>query len=456
VVLSRFAQFVDEVALSSNERKVEMVTLFRKSGNLDVKLPETWKVLQTIFREAQKGRNLGDLLDRAIDKPVDSRSLKAILKRGAKVAVVVDDLTRPTPAKELLPPLLKRIREAGIPKENIDIVIGVGTHRALTEEEIRARCGEEVAGTYRIQNHDARSPDLVKVGEIPGYGPVLMNATVARADVKITVGSILPHPHNGFGGGPKNVMPGICDFDTIRKHHLRNVVDPRSILGNIEGNPFYMNCCQIAELAAIDFSINCLYDSLGNIYEILAGNPFDVHSAGIRKTVDVLGIPVSERADITLVSSYPYDEGPQIVKPVLPAAMTTKPGGTILLVAEILAPLPELFLDSFTKIRECGGAEAEARIKEKLLCVEPIIEGPMDFNMALILIFFASRKFRVVLIADKILQEAAGRMGFEYASDLSVAIEKERWRRKTATVNLIPAGGYVFPMVKEEFRLIDE
>jgi len=433
-----------------------MVTLFRKSENINVKLPETWKVLQSIFKEEQKGRMpLGGLVERALEKPVDLRGLPEILKPGAKVAIVVDDITRPTPIREVLDLLLKTIHRIGTPKENIDIVIGVGTHRAVTQEEIRARCGQEIAGTYRVTNHDSRSPDLVRVGELPDYGQVLMNATVARADVKITVGSILPHPHNGFGGGPKNVMPGICDFDTIRKHHLKNVVDPRSILGNIDANPFYLNCRQIAELARIDFSVNCLYDSLGNIYDILAGNPLDVHEVGIRKTIGALGIPVSEKADITVVSSYPYDEGPQIVKPVLPAAMITKPGGTILLVAEILAPLPEFFLDSFTKIRECGGAEAEVRIKEKLLCVEPMIEGPMDFNMALILIFFVSRKFRVVLVADRILQEAAGRMGFDYAPDLSVAIEKERLHRKTATVNLVPAGGYVFPMVKEAFRLID-
>ncbi|HVP78325.1 MAG TPA: lactate racemase domain-containing protein, partial [Thermodesulfobacteriota bacterium] len=264
-----------------------MVTLFRKSGNVDVKLPETWKVLQTIFKEEQKGRmSLEDLLGRALEKPVDSRSLDRILKPGATVAIVVDDLTRPTPVRDLLPPLLREIERRGIPKKNVSIVIGVGTHRAMTSEEIRRRCGEEVSETYGIENHNARSADLVRVGEVPDCGPVLMNGTVARADVKITVGSILPHPHNGFGGGPKNVMPGICDFDTIRKHHLRNVVDPRSILGNIEANPFYLNCCQIAKLAGIDFAINCLYDSLGNIYDILAGNPSDVHDAGIRKTVE--------------------------------------------------------------------------------------------------------------------------------------------------------------------------
>jgi len=432
-----------------------MVSFYQISGKGDVRLPETWELLQTLFKEEQKERRpLEELIEGALRKPVGSESLEGILRPGVKVAIVVDDLTRPTPIKRLLPSLLSRIGEAGIPRENVDLVIGVGTHRPLTEEEIRNRCGEEIATKYRIRNHDARSTDLVKVGEVPGYGAVRMNATVVRADVKIAVGSILPHPHNGFGGGPKNVMPGICDFETIRRHHLKNVVDPRSILGRIEDNPFYADCRKIAELAGIQFSIQCLYDSMGNIYEVLAGDPFEVHTIGIDKSKEALGINVSKKADVTLVSSYPYAEGPQIVKPVLPAAMITRPGGTILLVAEVQTPLPSFFLDCATKIREMGGEEAERTIIEKLHRLEPILEGPMDFNMAMVLIFFASKKYRIVLVSNRILAEAAARMGFEYAPDLSVAIERERLRRERTTVNVIPAGGYVFPLIEEPFQLI--
>jgi nickel-dependent lactate racemase len=433
-----------------------MVTLFRKKGNLEVNLPKNWQVLQTIFKEGEEVRRpLSDLIERALDHPVDSRPLEEMLKPGIRLAIVVDDVTRPTPVRELLPPLLRRIHQCGVPKKDVDIVIGVGTHRPLSQEEIRERCGKEVAKAYRIQNHDARSRDLIRTGEVPGYGPVSMNATVIQADVKITLGSILPHVHNGFGGGPKSVMPGICDFETIRHHHLKNVVDHRSILGNITDNPFYKDCCQIARLALVNFSINCLFDSLGQVVGVLAGNLFAVHDLGIRKTREALGVLASGRSDITIVSSFPYDEGPQIVKPVLPAAMVTKPGGTIFLLAEISTPLPEFFLESFSKIRDCGGEEAESRIREKLRCVEPIIEGPMDFNMALVLIFFVSRKYRVVLIADKVLQQAALRMGFNYAPDLLSAIEGEKMQRENPTVNIIPAGGYIFPLVTEGFRLMD-
>ncbi len=432
-----------------------MVSLYRKSGNVEFNLPKDWKMVQTIFKEEVKvKRSVQDLAKESLENPVGSRRLEELLKPGDRVAVVVDDLTRPTPIHEILPVLLDKIHRCGISAERIDIIVGVGTHRPLTKDEIRVRCGEGIAKTYQIQNHDARAPDLIKVGDLPGAGPVFINATVAKADVKITMGSILPHPHNGFGGGPKNIMPGICDFDTIRKHHLKNVIDPRSILGNVFKNPFYKECCEIAKLAKVDFTLACHYDSLGQIFDVTAGDLFTVHQVGIEKTKEALGVSVPERADVTFVSSYPYDEGPQIVKPILPAAMVTKPGGTIILLAEISAPLPGFFLDSFSKIRGCSEKGAEFHIRKRLECVEPIVEGPMDFNMALLLIFFASIKYRVVLVADPILQEAVQQMGFEYAPDLSSAIEEEKKRRKQATVNLIPAGGYVFPIVSEEFRLI--
>jgi nickel-dependent lactate racemase len=433
-----------------------MVTLFRKKGNLEVDLPKNWELLQTLYKEDRKVRRpLAHLIESALDHPIDSLPLEEMLKPGSRVAIVVDDVTRPTPVRALLPHLLTRIHQRGVPETNVDIVIGVGTHRPLNQQEIEERCGKEVVKAHRIQNHNARSGNLIKMGEVPGYGSVSMNATVIQADVKITLGSILPHVHNGFGGGPKSVMPGICDFETVRQHHLKNVVDYRSILGNITDNPFYRDCCQIARLASVDFSVNCLFDSLGEVFEVLAGNLFAVHDLGIKKTREALGVPISGMSDLTIVSSFPYDEGPQIVKPVLPAAMITQPGGTIFLLAEISAPLPEFFLESFSKISDCRGEGAEGRIREKLRCVEPIIEGPMDSNMALILIFFISKRYRVVLVADEVLREAALRMGFDYAPDLPSAIERTKKQEGRLTVNLIPAGGYIFPLLAGGFRLLD-
>jgi hypothetical protein len=78
----------------------------------------------------------------------------------------------------------------------------------------------------------------------------------------------------------------------------------------------------------------------------------------------------------------------------------------------------------------------------------------MDFNMAVILVFFAAMKYRIVLVADRLLEDAARRMGFDYAEDLPAALAAEAQKRPNATVNVIPAGGYVYPVVSQPFRLI--
>jgi nickel-dependent lactate racemase len=137
-----------------------MVTLFRKKGNLEVNLPKNWELLQTLYKEDRKVRRpLADLIESALDHPVDSRPLEEMLKPGSHVAIVVDDGTRPTPVRGLLPPLLNRIHQCGVPEKDVDIVIGVGTHRPLSQKEIEQRCGKEVVKAYRIQNHNARSGD---------------------------------------------------------------------------------------------------------------------------------------------------------------------------------------------------------------------------------------------------------------------------------------------------------
>ena len=394
----------------------------------------------------------------AMARPIGAPSLQEILDPKTSVAVVIDDKTRPTPVADLLPVLLETIESQGIPQSQIDIIIGNGTHLPMNDREIIARVGSEVNSKYRISNHDARSSDLVVMGEVEGYGPVAFNSLVAGSDIKITLGSISPHIHNGFGGGPKNIMPGICDFDTIRRHHLSNYLHPGSRIGITKGNPFLQNTIEISKLARVNFSIQCLYDCRGRIFDVLAGDLFAVHDAGIKRETEMLGIPVESKSDITIASSFPYDEGLQIMKVFLPAAMVTKPGGRIFVVTEITEPLPDFFLQSVRKVWGTNMDEARAGIIQKLRAHEPIIEGAgIDFSGALVLIFSVSLQFKLTLVGNEVLREAAYLMGYDYAPDLNTALEEEnKNHRQRASVNVIPAGGYIFPIIREPFYLFGD
>ena len=109
--------------------------------------------------------------------------------------------------------------------------------------------------------------------ELPGDGRVVkINPEVAQADVKIGMSSILPHPMAGFGGGPKIVMPGVCNFEFIRDHHMRHTIHPRSAAGLTKGNPFHESCLKAAQAIGLDFSINCVYNQHGEVVRIIGGS----------------------------------------------------------------------------------------------------------------------------------------------------------------------------------------
>jgi nickel-dependent lactate racemase len=434
-----------------------MLKLLQNKGELVVDLPARWKAEQTLFK---KGLGVSasprELVMRALSKPIGSSRLEDLLHPESKVAVVVDDLTRCTPVKDLLPVLLKIIG-GGVPRENVTIVVGVGTHRPMTEKELEARLGAEVVSSYRVENHDARSKDLVVMGSVEGYGPVSFNATVAKADIKVIVGSILPHVHNGFGGGPKNIMPGICNFNTIRRHHLKNVLHPLARVGIVEGNAFLEDTRRIAKLARIDFAVQCLYDAFGDLYDVLAGDIFFVHEEGIRLQSQNLGVPVQAKTDVSIVSSFPYDEGVQFMKAFMPAAMVTRPGGSLFVVTGLSEPLPDFFLESVAKIKGDEHCSVAPEAAQRLSRCEPLIEGAaMDFNMAIILVVAVAKKFNLSLVGGEVLKNLAGVMGCKYYPDLSSALARESAGDENKTVTIIPAGGYVFPVISEPFYLLDE
>jgi lactate racemase len=433
-----------------------MIKLLLKRGDLQADLPASWEVKHTIFKEAQPVRaGLQAMMTQALSKPIGSPKLEELLKPTSNVAIVVDDLTRHTPVSDLLPSLLKVVESKGVPKGNVSIVIGNGTHRAMDEKEIEARVGVGVAKAYRVENHDALTKDLVVMGELPGYGKISFNATVMKADVKITVGTIIPHVHNGFGGGPKNIMPAICNFDTVRKHHLKTALHARARVGVAESNPFLDDLMAIARLARMNFTVQCLNDSFGNVYDLLAGDVFEVFGAGIRRQSQALGVPVSGKTDATIVSAFPYDEGVQIMKSFMPSAMVTKLGGSIFVVTELVEPLPGFFLDSIRKIKGDDTCVIDPGAADKLSRCEPLIEGVgVDFNMALLLVLAVAKKFNLSLIGHEVLKDLAKAMECKWYPDLDTALQKESKKGEKKTVSVIPAGGYIFPIIEEPFELL--
>src|SRR5207245_9625562 len=142
-------------------------------------------------------------LRQALRHPIASPPLRDLVPRGASVGISVCDVTRPFPAKRVLPILLEELDY--LDAAAITIFIATGTHRPCTDAELTQMLGPELKNTYRIVQHNAFDPRSHQpLGTIPGTS---VQAQVERAfleqDVRITTGFIEPHFFAGFSVGPK-------------------------------------------------------------------------------------------------------------------------------------------------------------------------------------------------------------------------------------------------------------
>src|SRR3989304_10011165 len=81
-------------------------------------------------------------LERALKDPLGSKKLSEIATAESKVAIVVDDMTRHAPTSTMILPVLAGLNAAGVKDEQITVIFGSGTHRAVTNEEARGLMGE--------------------------------------------------------------------------------------------------------------------------------------------------------------------------------------------------------------------------------------------------------------------------------------------------------------------------
>ena len=89
-------------------------------------------------------------LRQALRDPIGSVPLAKLVKPGDRVVVVHTDITRATPNDRILPVLLDELELAGVERENITLLNGLGTHRRQTEAELRAMLGDRIVDGYTL------------------------------------------------------------------------------------------------------------------------------------------------------------------------------------------------------------------------------------------------------------------------------------------------------------------
>lgn len=426
-------------------------------GRVEFRLPETWQVVKHALMKVEKAtKSVPEMVREAIDYPIGVKPLSALVAGKKSVAVIVDDLTRPTPKKALVGVLLDKLREYGLGSDQVTIIVAVGTHRPLTDAEITATFGEAICRHVQIVNHDCHAADLVPVGILPKGGELRINRIAHHADLRIAIGSILPHPFAGFGAGPKLVLPGIAAFETIRRHHMSLMTAKGTSLGNLEANLWREEILEAARLAGLDFIVNTVFDCDEDVKAVVAGDFREAHLAGIDMCRKEMGVPFDRTADVTIASSFPYVEGSQTLKPTVAAGMITNIGGTLILYASGVegGRYPETLLQTFdAAFAAAPGGDTRQLVLDYMKesrCIAP--EATMDFNSALNITLLAHMRYKTVLVSPDADEKQAARLGFDYAASLQGAIDRVAAKQSAPTVNILPSGGLVLPVLTDGLR----
>jgi nickel-dependent lactate racemase len=420
-------------------------------GPVPLPVPVSWQVLTIAdFHDSPSSRDVAALVDRALEAPVAAAPLEKQIDPGATVCILIEDLTRTSPKKTILSKLLQRLRSIGVQREDIVIVIALGTHQPLSEDELKGAFGDAMVATYSFHNHDCRAADLVPVGQLASGAAVKINRAAYESDHRVGIGSIFPHPLNGFGGGGKILFPGVADFDSIVEHHLKHSFQGNACLGTLEDNPFYEEVTAMAAAGRLDFIINSVLDHNDQLHDLVCRDPVQAHRFGAGICTDIISQPFPARSDVTVISAFPYAAGPQIMKPLAPADMITRKGGSIILYADCELPLPENYFRACEAFRAAHGGRLREKVLEQFAANRPIMPGaPPELNMSMAQVMLAQNDHEVVLVTKDIAQNQVERLGFGYAEDIEAAIAICEKRYTNPTVNIVPSGGVILPIVSE-------
>ncbi|MGD6806110.1 MAG: nickel-dependent lactate racemase [Candidatus Bathyarchaeia archaeon] len=344
-----------------------MVDVWLPYGKTDVcvRIPAR-NLLGTI--EPKEKQGVADVkaeVERALKEPIGTKRLSEIAKPESKVAIVVDDSTRRSPSECMLLPVLAELNSVGVKDENVTVIFGCGTHRAVNPEEMVHLLGEEATKRVRVINHDAKAADLVYIGTTKTYGnKVYVNKIFAEADVKVLLGDVQYHYYAGYGGGRKSVLPAVAGAETIRHNHAL-LVSASATAGNLENNPVHIDMTEAARLAKVDFIVNVVENKKGEIVKAFAGDMEAAFLEATKLVDEIYLVPVDRRADIIVVSAggHPWDLTLyQALKGMDASLDAVKRGGIIILVAECIEGYGnQVFYDWMSRLVEIKNVEREVK-----------------------------------------------------------------------------------------------
>jgi lactate racemase len=376
-------------------------------------------------------------------EPYGAPRLREAVASQDRVLILVEDSTRGTPIPRLLPFVLKELHGAGVSGEAVTLLTAQGTHREMTEGELKRKLG----GFYeRFQLHQHRwldQPNLHEFGHTSDGTRVTANRLLAESDFVLGLGSIVPHRIKGFSGGAKIAFPGVsgremqerCQWEAARR-------SSEVVMGAAE-NPMRLRIEEAAGLVGLRYIVNLVSDREKKIAGCFTGDPVKAHRAGCKLSRELNTVALPRRARIVLIDSHPADRDFwQSAKGVYAGAMAVRRGGTLI----VVAPNPEGVAPNHPNVLEIGYRPyAEIIRMVEAGEVEDVVGAAVLADVAQVV-----DQTDCIMVSPGVTRGEAQRLGFRYAATAEVALEMAFERQgREAEVAVLQHGGHILPLIED-------
>jgi len=353
-----------------------------ETKELELRLPDSWQAEVYNMAGFDRPAMKPDEMKVAITNLIGSPPIRELARGKNKVVIIFDDMTRVTRVAEVVPFVLEELAEAGIPDDRIQFICATGAHMAWDRVSFEKKLGREVLTRFPVYNHNPFNK-VTRVGTT-SYGTELyVNAEVMKCDLKIAIGSVVPHPNTGFGGGGKIILPGVCSMETIEHYHRKEDEFKQRYpnkqvtgMGVFNDNPLRLNIKEAAALTGLDVKVDCLVNMWGETVAIFAGALEPTYEAAVREAKAHYLTPEAKGEGIVIANTFAKaNEGIMIGLNTAFKVISDKGGDVVLIANAPDGQVTHYLLGTFGRTIR-GNMELEAKIPQNVNHVIVYTEYP--------------------------------------------------------------------------------
>jgi len=266
---------------------------------LALEFPPHWEV--TVFWPATPPPLTDEQILERLEQPVGQPPVRQLAQGKSRPLVIVDDLTRPTPAGRVFPLLLRQFQAAGIAPANVTVLMAKGAHGRPASDAIARKVGPEAA-SCRLLVHDYRH-NLAFIGRTSFGTPVHVNRAVLTSDFVIGIGGVYPQHSTGFGGGSKLALGVLGKRSIIRLHYCH----PSGEGSYDIDNDFRRDLDEIARMIRLTSMISVHVDANRDVVRLVSGDHHAYYRDAVAFSREAFRAALPGEADVVLSNAYPVD-----------------------------------------------------------------------------------------------------------------------------------------------------